>query len=55
MNANKVIPENLVAVRYFEKITSVSEDRYQSQIERLEGCDWSRSSFIEAIFSNVNV
>ena len=37
----------------FEKFTSTNEDSDKITVERLEGCDWSRSSFKEVNFSKL--
>ena len=55
MNANNVIPENLLLSVNFDKFNNVNEehDQSQSNIRRAVTCDWSRTSFIESNFSKL--
>ena len=51
MKANKVIPENLVSVRYIWEIHFYKFIKQIITVESLEGWDWLLYGFIEVNFS----
>ena len=53
MNANKVIPENLVGVRYLWEIHLYTVMGGPITVERLKCCDWSLHKFIFVNFSKL--
>ena len=54
MNENKVIPDNLIAIRFVWKIHLYKLEERPITVRCLQGCDWSHFQVYRGEFPKVN-